>query len=201
MQRTLTALLLFLFTMPAWAQAPIPGTFNRTQPLSNRDLYSIPLITTPQISFGSALTPPVIVTGQTMVVSSPHVEYNPSLLSNAEEMAEPTYEARQGLNRVPVSPFEYVVAPNSGVAPGEMASEGESLGEAAAALRKGPPPTQHSFSNEDINRMNESSTGNFAMPAGKPQQQQQTPPANQAPQKNQSEQPHSPFAPQLSAEE
>lgn len=204
MQRTFLALLLFALTLPAWAQAPIPGTFNRTQPRPNTDLYAGPVITTPQISFGSGLTPPVVVTGQTTLVSSPHVEYEPSMISNQENEEQPTMQAYSGrLKAMRLAPFDFVVAPTDGVALGES-EEGPSLAEQAAALRKGPPPTQRSFTNDDINRMNQSSSGNFAMPAGNPAQEQQpqAQPTNPKPPKDQSqEKPRSPFAPQVSAEE
>lgn len=206
MQRTFIALLLFLFTLPVWAQAPIPGTFNRTQPHPNTDLYAVPVITTPQISFGSGLTPPVVVTGQTTLVSSPRVEYEPSVISNQEneneEQPAVAYSAR--LKPMRLAPFDFVVAPTDGVALGESSEEAPSLAEQAAALRKGPPPTQRNFTNDDINRMNQSSGGNFAMPAGNaPQQEQpQAQPTNPKPPKDQSQdKPRSPFAPQVSAEE
>lgn len=143
MQRTLTALLLFLFTLPAWSQS-IPGTFTRTQPRRDIDLYSIPLITTPQISFGSALTPPVLSIGQEVVVSTPTGTYDPSLLTQqsdtASEDSETAYWPQRRMRPVRMARFDYVVAPTEGVNPGE--SGGESLGATADSMRKGPPPTQ-----------------------------------------------------------
>ena len=93
--------------------------------------------------------------------------------------------------------FDYVVAPTEGVNPGE--SEVESLGATADSIRKGPPPTQHTYTNQDIDRLN-NSNGNFSTPAAKPEQQPQ-PPSNVQPQKQQLDQNrHSPFAPQLTAD-
>ncbi len=94
--------------------------------------------------------------------------------------------------------FDYVVAPTEGVSPG--GSEGESLGAAADSMRKGPPPTQHTYTNQDIDRLNQSTPGNFTSPTAKPQQEPVQPPSNVQPQKQQLEQnQHSPFATQLTA--
>jgi len=201
MQRTLTALLLFLFTVPAWAQN-IPGTFTRMQSRQDVDLYSIPLITTPQISFGSALTPPVLSIGQEIVVSTPTGTYDPSLLTQEQEPeatsenSEPAYWPQRRMRPARMARFDYVVAPTDGVNPGE--SEGESLGAAADSMRKGPPPTQHTYTNQDIDRLNQSAPGNFTSPAAKPQQQPVQP--NVQPQKEQLQpNQHSPFATQLTA--
>ncbi len=205
MQRTLTALLLFLFTLPAWAQS-IPGTFTRVQPRRDVDLYSIPMITTPQISFGSALTPPVLSIGQEVVVSTPTGTYDPSLLTQGQEEAEsatpensePAYWTRARMHHVKMAHFDYVVAPTEGVNPAQ--SETESLGAAADSMRKGPPPTQHTYTNQDIDRLNQSAPGNFTSPAAKPEQQPAQPPSNVQPQNEQLRQnQHSPFAPQLTA--
>jgi hypothetical protein len=202
MQRTLTALLLFLFTLPAWAQAPIPGTFTRMQPRRDVDLYSVPVINTPQISFGSALTPPVVSLRQEIVVSTPTGTYDPSLLTRepreTSEESESTYWPHERIRPVRMARFDYVVAPTEGVNPGE--SEGESLGTAADSMRKGPPPTQHTYTNQDIDRLN-NSNGNFSTPAAKPQQQPEQPPSNVRPQNDQLRQnQHSPFATQLTAD-
>lgn len=205
MQRTLTALLLFLFTLPAWAQS-IPGTFTRMQPRRDVDLYSIPLITTPQISFGSALNPPVLSVGQEVVVSTPTGTYDPSLLTREPEeiseesepaYSEPSYRPR--IRHVRMARFDYVVAPTEGVEPGQ--SEGESLGTAADSMRKGPPPTQHTYTNQDIDRLNQSAPGNFTTPSAKPQEQPAQPPSNVQPQNEQLQRnQHSPFATQLTAD-
>ncbi|HEU5404054.1 MAG TPA: hypothetical protein VFU86_22050 [Terriglobales bacterium] len=202
MQRTLTALLLFLFTLPAWAQS-IPGTFTRMQPRRDVDLYSIPMITTPQISFGSALTPPVLSIGQEVVVSTPTGTYDPSLLTQEQESSseepEPGYWPRERMRHVKMARFDYVVAPTEGVNPGEL--EGESLGAAADSMRKGPPPTKHTYTNQDIDRLNQSAPGNFTSPTAKPQEEPAQPPTNVQPQKQQLQQnQHSPFAPQMTAE-
>jgi hypothetical protein len=209
MQRTLTTLLLFLFTLPAWAQS-IPGTFTRMQPHRDIDLYSIPLITTPQISFGSALTPPVLSIGQEIVVSTPTGTYDPSLLTQGQEESEtavpedsePAYwPNRPRMHHAKMARFDYVVAPTEGANPGQ--SEAESLGTTADSIRKGPPPTQHTYTNQDIDRLNQSAPGNFTSPAAKPQQPAQpTPniPPNVQPQKEELQQnQHSPFATQLTA--
>jgi hypothetical protein len=213
MRRTLTALLLLLLTAPAWSQVTVPGTFNRPQPLRDTDLYMVPTLTTPQASLGSGLSAPVLITGQTMVVSSPQVAYGQATAEEAEN-APGGLPAEVALNEPPpgtairgrtmqVARFDYVIAPTAGFSPGEPGEEA-SLGEMAAAMRKGPPPTQRSFTNDDILRMNQSSSGNFAMPAGKTPQAQPSPPPTPAPNppKNQSqEKPHSPFSPPLSAEQ
>ncbi len=204
MQRTLTALLLFLFTVPAWAQAPIPGTFTRTQSRRDIDLYSIPLITTPQISFGSGLTPPVLSIGQEIVVSTPTGSYDPSLLTTqvsetTAEESEPAYWPQRRMRPARMAHFDYVVAPTDGVNPGE--SESQSLGAAADSMRKGPPPTKHTYTNQDIDRLNQSAPGNFTTPTDKPQQEPGQPPSNVQPQRQQL-QPNqqSPFATQLTAD-
>lgn len=206
MQRTLTALLLFLFALPTWAQS-IPGTFTRMQARRDIDLYSIPVITTPQIAFGSALTPPVLSIGQQIVVSTPTGTYDPSLLTQGQQETETAvsedseqayWPNRPRMRRVQMARFDYVVAPTEGAGPGQ--SETESLGAAADSMRKGPPPTQHTYTNQDIDRMNQSSPGNFTSPAAKPQQQPAQPIPNVQPQKDESPQnQHSPFATQLTA--
>ncbi|MDT8068064.1 MAG: hypothetical protein ROO76_07840 [Terriglobia bacterium] len=201
MQRTLTALLLFLFTLPAWAQS-IPGTFNRMPPRRDVDLYSVPVITTPQISFGSGLTPPVISLGQEQVVSTPTGTYPPSLLlqqgESYEENQQPNSWPYARLRPVRMARFDFVVAPTEGVGPAR--SETESLGEAADSMRKGPPPTQHTYTNQDIDRLNNSNQ-NFSTPSAKPQEQPAQPPSNVQPQKQQlQENQRSPFAPQLTAD-
>jgi hypothetical protein len=206
MQRTLTALLLFLFTLPAWAQAPIPGTFTRMQPRRDIDLYSVPVITTPQISFGSALTPPVVSLRQEIVVSTPTGAYDPSLLTrvpepeetSTSEESEQVYGPHQRVRPVRMARFDYVVAPEEGLNPGE--SEAESLGTAADSMRKGPPPAQHTYTNQDIDRLNQSAPGSFTSPAAKPQQEQTQPPSNVQPQ-NEQVRPsqRSPFVTQLTA--
>ena len=200
MQRTLTALLLFLFTLPAWAQS-IPGTFNRMQPRRDVDLYSIPQIITPQISFGSALNPPVLSIGQEVVVSTPTGTYDPSLLTEepetTSEESEPAHWPQRRMRPVRMARFDYVVAPTEGVNPGE----GESLGAAADSMRKGPPPTHHTYTNQDIDRLNQSAPGNFTTPSAKPQQQPAQPPSNVQPQRQQLQQnQRSPFATQLTAD-
>lgn len=200
MQRTLTALLLFLFTLPAWSQS-IPGTFNRMPPRRDVDLYSVPVITTPQISFGSGLTPPVVSLGQELVVSTPTGTYPPSLVlqqgESNEENREPGRWPRAHLRPEHIR-FDYVVAPTEGVNPAQ--SETESLGEAADSMRKGPPPTQHTYTNQDIDRLNNSNQ-NFSTPSAKPQEQPAQPPSNVQPQKQQLQQnQRTPFAPQLTAD-
>lgn len=202
MQRTLTALLLFLFTSPVWAQS-IPGTFTRVQPRRDIDLYSIPLITTPQISFGSALNPPVLSIGQEVVVSTPTGTYDPSLLTRepeaTSEESEPAYWPPRRMRPVRMARFEYVVAPTEGPNPAQ--SEEESLGETADSMRKGPPPTKHTYTNQDIDRLNQSAPGNFTTPSAKPQEQPAQPPSNVQPQKQQLQQnQRSPFATQLTAD-
>jgi hypothetical protein len=199
MQRTLTALVLFLFTLPAWAQAPIPGTFNRMSPRRDIDLYSIPVITTPQINFGSALTPPVIVLGEEQVVSTPTGTYPPSLLTQGWQRNEGNREPeRWPRSYMRPAEFDYVVAPTEGPSPSQ--SETESLGEAADSMRKGPPPAQHTYTNQDIDRLNNSNQ-NFSSPSAKPEEQPAQPPSNVPPQRQQlQEKQHSPFAPQLTAD-
>lgn len=185
--KRLGAALLFLFGVSsAWAQGPIPGTFN-VQAGQPGVVVSGPLLTPPLVSFGSGLTPPVVINGQ--VASAPEssgafpsmitIGQRPGYVSTGSVfgIAAPTNvasaAATQTQSQQPAY-FDFVVAPNSGASSGGsgMASGigGTDLGHVAASLRKGPPPTQRSFSNDDIARMNGVTNNNYQMPGASTEQ-------------------------------
>lgn len=177
MQRVVFSLLLALGTVTAWAQTPIPGTFN-SAPAQSAMIAAGPILTPPMVSFGNGLTPPVVVNSQAAYVAVPHAsEAEPSMVStrtaaSLQGLGSNSAElSGTGTGSAPSnSRFDYVIAPNSGVysgGEGVAASLGvgdTSLGQVAASLRKGPPPTQRTFTNEDIGRMNGVTNGNYTMP-------------------------------------
>ena len=192
MQRSALALLLLLITAPVWAQSTIPGTFRTLPPQTTPD-YFTPILTPPEVSFGSAISGPVIVNRQAFAYSSPQtVSLEPSIAAQSESMSVVEAAANSRANSARLkedAKFDFIIAPNGGSV---YSGEDKSLGEMAAALRKGPPPARRNFSNDDINRMNGTSNGEFGMPAGS------APPSQpKAPQKNDQTQskPHSPFSP------
>lgn len=196
MQRSVIALLLIFITAPAWAQNAIPGTFRTLPPQTTPD-YFTPILTPPEVSFGSGLSGPVIVNRQSFAVTAPpNTSIAPSIAAQSEPitLAEAAAENR-GLSARVREPerFDFVVAPGSGSL---YSGDDQSLGETAAALRKGPPPTQRNFTNDDISRMNGTSSGNFAMPANSaPKDKQQAPAKPPQQKKDQTENQHSPFSP------
>ncbi|HEX6880116.1 MAG TPA: hypothetical protein VF135_07115 [Terriglobales bacterium] len=207
MQRTSILLLLILLTMPAWAQVAIPGTFRTAPVQTTPDIYT-PVLTPPEVSFGSGLSGPVVINRQPVLVAVPQgAPAEPSMAAAAAEPELSVAQAAANSRAITAqlhndkAPFDFIVAPN---ADSLGSNSGESLGEIAASLRKGPPPTQRNFNNDDISRMNSSSGGNYAMPAGKaPQTQPQTEPKPPQPQQNQIDQKRqrTPFTPQMTAEE
>lgn len=175
MQRIAFSLLLALGAVTAWAQTPIPGTFN-SAPAQSTMIAAGPILTPPMVSFGSGLTPPIVVNSQAAYVAAPHAsEAEPSMVSTRNAANFPSFAnsgaEMSGLGTAPSRPrFDYVIAPNSGVysgGEGVAAASGVgdvSLGQIAASMRKGPPPTQRTFTNEDIGRMNGVTNGNYTMP-------------------------------------
>lgn len=205
MQRSFIALLLIFITAPVWAQNAIPGTFRTLPPQTTPD-YFAPVLTPPEVSFGSGLSGPVIVNRQSFAVTAPQgVSIEPSIAAQSEPMtvAEAAANSRAlSAHAREDERFDFVVAPGSGSL---YSGDTQSLGELAASIRKGPPPTQRNFTNDDISHMNGASNGNFAMPAGSPPKDQpQAQPKPQQQQKNQTEMKnqHSPFSPPaISAEQ
>lgn len=205
MQRSSIALLLIFITTPVWAQNAIPGTFHTLPPQTTPD-YFTPILTPPEVSFGSAISGPVIVNRQSFAFSAPQtVSLEPSIAAQAEPVtvAEAAAYSRANSARVREESdrFDFIIAPGSGSL---YSGEDQSLGELAASIRKGPPPTQRNFTNDDISRMNGTSSGNYAMPAGSaPKEQPPTEPKPPQQKKDQTQnKPHSPFAPPaISAEQ
>jgi hypothetical protein len=203
MQRSFIALLLIFITAPVWAQNSIPGTFRTPPPQTTPD-YFTPILTPPEVSFGSGLSGPVIINRQPLTVVAPaYIPVETSVVAQAETMtvAEAAANSRAlSAHARETERFDFVIAPGSGSL---YSSEDQSLGELAASIRKGPPPTQRNFTNDDISRMNGTSNGNFAMPANSvPKDQQQAPPKPPQQKKDQTENQHSPFAaPPISAEQ
>ena len=204
MQRVWIVLLLIVIAAPIWAQTQIPGTFRVLPPQTTQSYYS-PLLTPPQVSFGSGVSGPVVINSQPYTVVAPSdVQVEPSVAAQTMTVAEAAANSRaQSALAREAEHFDFIVAPGSNLAP---SGEDQSLGELAASLRKGPPPTQRNFTNDDISRMNGTSNGNFAMPAGAPPagQPQAQPAPPQQPPKNQTEmkKQHSPFSPPaISAEQ
>ncbi len=207
MQRASILLLLILLTMPAWSQVAIPGTFRTAPAQTTPDIFT-PILTPPEVSFGSGLSGPVVINRQPVFVGVPQgAPAEPSMATGTAEPEMSVVQAAANSRAISAqlhaerAPFDFIVAPNSDSV---GSGSGESLGEIAASLRKGPPPTQRNFNNDDISRMNSSSSGNYAMPAGKaPQTQQQTEPKPPQPQQNQIDQKRqrTPFTPQMTAEE
>jgi hypothetical protein len=204
MQRVWIVLLLIMIAAPVWAQSQIPGTF-RVLPPQTTPSYYAPLLTPPSVSFGSGVSGPVVVNQEPLTLVAPYgVPVDASGMAPEVTVAEAAANSRaQSAQMRGAEHFDFIVATGSTLSP---SGEDQSLGELAASLRKGPPPTQRSFTNDDISRMNGASNGNFAMPAGTPPAgQPQTQPAPpQQPPKNQTEmkKQHSPFsAPAVSAEQ
>lgn len=164
MRRTGLLLVLIGAGGVAFGQA-LPGTFTAQAPqpvtVVAGPMYSAPLLTTPIVSFGSGLTPPVIVNGETTIMGAPR----PSAAAASMYQQEAQGASGQAVSQNPAEnqKFEYVIAPSGGTN-GEVSSGvgTTDLGEKAAAMRKGPPPTQRTFTNQDIERMHSSS--NYPMP-------------------------------------
>ncbi len=189
--------LLILLCSVGWAQSAVPGTFSAPNTQSSVVIAG-PLLTPPSVSFGSGLTSQ----GQTIMMSTPQGSpgyvspvngYVPMPRPAVIAVAEPANAV------VPGSPsrFDFIVAPSGFGNLGEVNGSGvgdTNLGQIAASLRKGPPPTQRTFTNEDISRMNGVSGNNYQMPGASttqpqyPQQQRQQKPQTQQPQ---TQQPHS----------
>ena len=195
MQRSAIALLLIFITAPVWAQNAIPGTFRTLPPQTTPD-YFTPVLTPPEVSFGSGVSGPVIVNRQAFAVTAPsYVSLEPSIAAQSEPVtvAEAAANSRALSARVhDAERFDFIVAPGTGSL---YSGDEQSLGEVAASIRKGPPPTQRNFTNDDISRMNGTSNGNFAMPANSaPKDDQQAAPKPPQQKKDQTKV-HSPFAP------
>ena len=204
MQRVGSALLFLLFVSAAWAQSTtIPGTFN-TAPAQASAVVAGPLLTPPSISFGQGVNGPLVVNGQTAVITTaPNVNAAGYVAATEQNVVYPGYVSGGGYvampaavtvpveNAAPVTTaqqptvprhFDYIVAPTIDTATGMETPGGgvgdTSLGQIAATLRKGPPPTQRNFTNDDIARINGMTNNNYKMPAGTeqpqaPEQQQQ----------------------------
>jgi hypothetical protein len=191
-------LLFLLMVSTAWAQATIPGTFN-TQAGQATAVVAGPILTPPIISFGSGLSAPTVINGQTAIVTG--VPQGP-----AGTISTPGYvTGMNGFVPMPTTPvipvayagavptqpapptqtarFDFIISIRPVNSSGSEAADGavgdRSLGQLAASMRKGPPPTQHQYTNDDIARINSS---NNKMPGGSteqppyPQQQPQTNP-------------------------
>jgi hypothetical protein len=199
MKRVGATLLFLLGVSSAWAQVPIPGTFT-SQTSQPGVVVSGPILTPPLVSFGSGLTPPVVVNGQAAIVSAPEsTSAQPSMIMDNQRPPMPGYvstgrvlemSAETNAAEAPAvqasaqraAYFDFVVAPSSGSSSGVSAMAtgvGDTdLGQVAASLRKGPAPTQRSFTNEDIARLNGITNNNYPMPGASteqpayPQQQQ-----------------------------
>lgn len=190
------------------AQSAMPGTFT-TPPIQTSAVVIGPILTPPLVSFGSGLTPPVVVNGQAMVVSAPMSNLiSPSAVQQSTYagyvngssgyVSMPTPLEVPVRNPVPTASestkgtparhktayFEYVVAPSVSSFGIEETGTGvgdTNLGQMADNLRKGPPPTQRNFTNDDIARLNGVTNDNYQMPGAiteqpvYPRQQQSRP--------------------------
>lgn len=187
MKRFWATLILLLIVSSAWAQATLPGTFN-TQSGQPGLVVSGPILTPPLVSFGSGLTPPVVINGQAAIVSAPQsTSVFPSMVTNQSQSGYVSTRSAIGMpapivaGETPATQmssqgpenFDFVVAPNSGTSAGTVMSSGvggTNLGEIAASMRKSPAPTQRSFTNEDIARLNGVTNNNYPMPGASTEQ-------------------------------
>ena len=187
MKRFWATLILLVAVGSAWGQAPLPGTFN-TQSGQAGLVVSGPILTPPLVSFGSGLTPPVVINGQAAIVSAPQsTSVFPSMVTNQSQSGYVSTRSGIGVpspigaGETPAAQmsaqgtesFDYVVAPNSGTSAGSVMSSGvggTNLGEIAASIRKSPAPTQRSFTNEDIARLNGVTNNNYQMPGASTEQ-------------------------------
>jgi hypothetical protein len=172
----------------------MPGTF--TQPVQSSAVLAGPLLTPPVVSLGSGLTPPTVINGQTTFLSAPlsnlasssafqqrtyagyvtptngYVPMPTPMALPIGSLGEKTNDSQAAQASKPVQ-FDFVVAPKSSGISGGLKDTGvgdTNLGELAATLRKGPPPTQRTFTNDDIARLNGVINNNFQMPAASTQQ-------------------------------
>jgi hypothetical protein len=177
-----------------WGQSVMPGTF--TQPVQSGGVMTGPLLTPPVVSLGSGLTPPTVINGQTMFVSAPLSDLASASAFQQRAYAgyitpvngyvpmprpagvpfgmaaENSTNMQTAQTKRPVA-FDFIIAPRSNNMSVEIngAGVGETnLGKIAAALRKGPPPAQRTFTNEDIARLNEVTNNNFQMPGASTEQ-------------------------------
>lgn len=185
MKRVGATFLFLLGVSSAWAQVPIPGTFT-SQTSQPGVIVSGPILTPPLVSFGSGLTPPVVVNGQAAIVSAPEsTSAQPSMIMDNQRPPMPGYvstgrvlgmAAKTNAAEAPAAQasaqstayFDFVVAPSSGSSSGlsAMASgvKDTDLGKVAASLRKGAAPAKRSFTNEDIARLNGVTNNDYPMP-------------------------------------
>lgn len=221
MKRFGIAFLFVLGLSTAWAQTTIPGTFNvpAGQPTV---VVGGPILTPPLVSFGSGLTPPAVINGQVAIATTPQSTVAlPSLVTNNSEPPLPGYIStgrsqgvatagnQAGGNLAADSSrqayFDYVVAQrNRDTESAAACGVGDpNLGQIAAGMRKGPPPTQRTFTNADIARINGMNNSSYPMPAGsQPNPQQQQPQQTQPHSKgNGSQAKPSPFSPRPVAEQ
>jgi hypothetical protein len=187
MKRYWATLILLVAVSSAWGQAPLPGTFN-TQSVQSGLVVSGPILTPPLVSFGSGLTPPVVINGQAAIVSAPQsTSVFPSMVTNQSQSGYVSTRSGIGVpspigaGETPATQmsaqgtenFDYVVAPSSGTSAGSVMTSGvggTNLGEIAASMRKSPAPTQRSFTNEDIARLNGVTNNNYQMPGASTEQ-------------------------------
>lgn len=199
MHRIGTALLFLLMVSTAWAQSTVPGTFN-SQAAQPTAVVAGPILTPPIVSFGSGLSAPTVINGQTAIVAGVPQPAIP------ETSAGGYVSGVNGFVPMPTTPvvsvrpagatttqsgplmqpvrFDFIVAASPVSLTGSEIADGgvgdPSLGRIAASLRKGPPPTQRNYTNDDIARI--SGATNNQMPGASttqptyPQQQPQTNP-------------------------
>lgn len=177
MQRFAIALLLLLAVSSMWAQTQIPGTFS-AQPPQPTAIVAGPILTPPEVSYGAGLFgSPAVVNGLAYVVTAPQPTYvEPSAIANTTRTLQNSGSngtlGAGSLNTQTAAAgpgyFDYIVAPRSGGLAGVESVAGNvgdpSLGQVAASLRKGPPPTQHLFTNDDIARLKGVTNNNYQMP-------------------------------------
>lgn len=173
MHRIGTALLFLLMVTTAWAQSTVPGTFN-SQAAQPTAVVAGPILTPPIVSFGSGLSAPTVINGQTAIVAGvpqPAVPESPAggyvsgvngfvpMPTTPVVFGPPagTITTQAGLPMRPVR-FDFIVATSPVSVTGSDVADGgvgdPSLGRIAASLRKGPPPTQRHYTNDDIARIN-----------------------------------------------
>jgi hypothetical protein len=167
------ALLILLTSAFCLAQAPIPGTFS-TAPV---DVNSGLVLTTPMMSLGNGISPPVVTNQQSLVVGAP---VGGAVFSTAV----PGSAANGGR---PPAPTGDLIHPEPSQMGFDASGDTRSLGEVAALYRnrESQQPAVRVYTNDDIRQLYDNAAAPPASPEGPamaapaqageaPQSQQQT---------------------------
>jgi len=164
MRRLLVLLSVVGFSMAAFAQVTIPGTFSTLPAQPGTSLYA-PVLSTPTLSLGNGLTPGVVTNQPSYFISAPQnmplvsslvnapVEYEPpvAIAAQTENESNPNSNVASAPNGVRPM-FDFIVAGNGSASCG---SDSGSLAEVAAAARRTAVQPGHVYTNEDIARINQ----------------------------------------------